>query len=64
MKIEDGAGGRQAKAIEKMEARFNERPTEMIKRTESKGRQVWEEQTDQGRSRRPSNKREREDKWS
>ncbi len=42
MKIEDGVGGRQAKASEKMEAGFKRRPTKRIERIESKGRQARE----------------------
>ncbi len=48
MKIEDGVGGRQAKASEKMKARLKWRPTKGIGRTESKGRQAREEQEDGG----------------
>ncbi len=44
MKIEDGVGGRQAKASEKMEAGLKERPTKGMERMVSKGRQAKEEQ--------------------
>ncbi len=48
MKIEDGVGGRQAKASEKMKAGFKGRPTKEIKRMELKGRQARDEQEDGG----------------
>ncbi len=48
MKIEDGAGGHQAKAIEKMGAGIKGRPTKRIERMESNGRQAREEQEDGG----------------
>ncbi len=48
MKIEDGFGGRQAKASEKMEAGFKGRLTKRIEKMQSKGRQAREEQKDGG----------------
>ncbi len=48
MKIEDGVGGRQAKASEKMEAGFKGRSRKGIEKAELKGRQAWEEHEDGG----------------